>query len=894
MPTFGFSYRAGGEAQRPPVVITPPTFSFSANNYAPAADFSFGYRVGGEAQRPPVVITPPTFSFSYRSGGEAPKPPVYTVPPTFVFVGAEYTPLPLFIFTQASGPPLTFLAGASCTQANVSNTQAINQSYGLTGANCTQTNFITAGVIDIAISLFGDPCTQENILSLGGVAQTYTLIADNCSQQNTVSVAEIIYTHRYLTSGWCIPSGDTASLFGETALTRQQGNRMDNRWQGQRQQASPLLEKTCFPVDQSAAMSGQACLSHGQATSLSSQASAVIEQLTPRNIKRCGTVDDATGLAGSALAEFSQLELIFTANYHPVQDSGVVIHDYTRYWYAVDVSGNNYTPSKVFVFTPPPPFDDGRLPHVPAQPPPFVFNGNYTPAPLFTPLPRLGGTTQQNAPPQQNPVFEWDGVVSLHSTIIIEQRGVIRSGVSAPWRIAKRLDVKKCFPVQQARPAPSGTSSPIDPPRPPVVDPPGHIIVTIPTKQVYSMLHTASVTLLNGAPIAMNNLSLSHNADSFAWQFSGELLRKDDIALLTQSGGTPVQLVVTINGVVFKVIPSPVEHNYRFGQRSITVPGIGLTALLDRPYEQPSSATQGSQLTIQQIAELLLPGGWTLDWAAAMPAPWLIPAEVFTYTQKTPIQALATLAQDIGCVLIPARDSQTITITPRYPKLPWNFATLSPDLVIPASAVTGVTHQTVLPEQANGVYVHCNHNQGSAGQIGWCRLNGSDGAKLAPPVGNDFMTDPIALRLLGERILAAYAPQPPIKSFTLPMDNTTFPMLSVGQFVQVTADGQTARGIVNSVSLQYSLSETDINVSQTIQIGEQTPNEWVFFRNLLPGDPLLFASLAATDGETSLMTLLDNGVVRVRGTGTVGNKYFIRAGRIDGEAPNLTQQDIVI
>jgi hypothetical protein len=32
----------------------------------------------------------------------------------------------------------------------------------------------------------------------------------------------------------------------------------------------------------------------------------------------------------------------------------------------------------------------------------------------------------------------------------------------------------------------------------------------------------------------------------------------------------------------------------------------------------------------------------------------------------------------------------------------------------------------------------------------------------------------------------------------------------------------------------------------------------------------------------------------VRGTGTVGNKYYIRAGRIEGDAPTMTQNEIVV
>ena len=152
------------------------------------------------------------------------------------------------------------------------------------------------------------------------------------------------------------------------------------------------------------------------------------------------------------------------------------------------------------------------------------------------------------------------------------------------------------------------------------------------------------------------------------------------------------------------------------------------------------------------------------------------------------------------------------------------------------------------------------------------------------------MTDVVGTRALGSRLLAGQYAQPALKSFTVPMDGTLVPLLAVGNLVAVTVDNVAIKGIVNGVSLVASLS----SVRQTIQIGEETPNTWALFKELLPRDPLLVATLSVTDGTTSLMTLLDNGVVRVRGTGNVGAKYYIRAGKIDGAAPNLTLSEVVV
>jgi hypothetical protein len=279
-----------------------------------------------------------------------------------------------------------------------------------------------------------------------------------------------------------------------------------------------------------------------------------------------------------------------------------------------------------------------------------------------------------------------------------------------------------------------------------------------------------------------------------------------------------------------------------------------------------------------------LPVGWTLDWEQET---WLIPGGAYSYTNQTPIQALAGLAADTGSMLVPARSGQSLAMKPRYPVWPWEFAGVDPDLEIPEAAIVSVGLRPRLGTQANGVYVHGGD---IGGVLAWCRFNGSDGARLVPTVSNNLMTDVIGCRALGSRILAGQYTQPMIKSVTLPLDGDVFPLAEIGQLAAITIGAETERGIINSISIDASLGR----VSQTIQIGEETANVWALFKELLPRDPLLIGTLTSTDGTTSVMTLIDGGVVSVRGTGTVSGKYYIRGGRIEGEAPDMTAQEVVV
>ncbi len=787
----------------------------------------------------------------------------YTPSAVSIFSPGNYTPVAVSVFgldgsiTGASCVQVNHssLAGisqqpaitaAASVQTNTSSTAALSQSQPVSGANATQSNVSGVANLSEAVPVTGANAVQTNTSSAALLAQIYPISPAGCVQVNVSSSMKLLYAKRFFTAAFCARQENAVPLPAKTCFKHEQAVPLAATVAAVRENAVFFPVKTCFSRGQTIPVNVKTCVPVDAAVPLATKLCAPHKQLVPISIKQCSKVENAVPLSTFVQAPHYQLELIYTKSCHPVEDMAESVHVfYRRAW---DSAGLEYVPLPVSVFNP---------------------AGGYTPA----------AVSNFNQAPA--PVDLLEGI----------QRAGVRHSISGYWQHAQRLDVRKCSIVQQAKKALSGTSVLTDPPRPPVVDPPGHVTVTIPTRQVYTMLHSLSVTLLNGTPIRMNNISLSLDADSFAYQFSGQLLDKSQLPLLYQTGLIPVQIVITVNGVVFKMIVERIEHTYAFSNRAIRVIGRSLSALLGQPYEQPASATQSSELTVQQLAELLLPGGWTLAWHSTMPIPWLVPSGVYTYTQQTPIQALAQLAQDIGAVLVPARDSQTITIMPRYPKLPWNFGLLSPDLIVPGAAIVNITHRTTYPTQANGVYIHGGE---VGGKLGWVRLNGSDGARLAPTVSNALMTDATALRLRGERELAGQYQQPPVQAISMPMDNTTYPLAAIGQHIRINADGQAADGIINSVQLNISLNPPNIDVSQTIQIGEETASAWTAFRELLPRDPLLVAELVSTDGTTALMRLLDNGVVRVRGNGTVNNKYYIRAGKIDGEAPDLMQEEIVL
>lgn len=66
-------------------------------------------------------------------------------------------------------------------------------------------------------------------------------------------------------------------------------------------------------------------------------------------------------------------------------------------------------------------------------------------------------------------------------------------------------------------------------------------------------------------------------------------------------------------------------------------------------------------------------------------------------------------------------------------------------------------------------------------------------------------------------------------------------------------------------------------------------NLFTQFRRLLPAQPLLVGQVISAGSGASTIEYPDGARVVVRGEGTVGTRVFVRAGAIEGPAPNLTQ-----
>lgn len=412
----------------------------------------------------------------------------------------------------------------------------------------------------------------------------------------------------------------------------------------------------------------------------------------------------------------------------------------------------------------------------------------------------------------------------------------------------------------------------------------------VPRLRSYIVIHDIDVySLSDSHPIHAARVALSLDADAWAWRFSATLLGRDALdAVMPDSGGAPVALGVEINGHVWHVLVEDWEEDRSHGRRGIQVSGRGLSAVLGVPSELPGSGTSATAMTLQQLVESHLPigHGWTVDWTAP---DWLVPAGAWSWHDLAPIQAMHAIAQGVGLVLVPAAAENRIVVQPRYPVLPWDFDAATPDLVIPDTAILRLARRQAIATQANAVYVHGGEVGGVLARV---KRTGSAADRLAATQSHPIITHADAARALGSRILAGQHRQPEVRSVTTPLGGV-WPLADLGQLLRVEADGTYDLGIINAVSIEATRAASQVSARQTLTLGEDTPNQWSAFRGLLPGDPLLAGTIAASHGDgTVTVDLVGGGGMRVRGTGSIGQAVYVRGGRVEGAAPALTAFDI--
>ncbi|MFM5558753.1 hypothetical protein [Aeromonas rivipollensis] len=276
----------------------------------------------------------------------------------------------------------------------------------------------------------------------------------------------------------------------------------------------------------------------------------------------------------------------------------------------------------------------------------------------------------------------------------------------------------------------------------------GQAHIVIPTRRVYLVSNAASIVRVrDGIDIPATSLSIELDTDSWAWQFTAQIPR---IAAAEMTDEEEVSIFV--NGQQWDCVCDGWQSSQSFARESATLTGRSRTAYLSPTHVLAKSVSESGAATMAQLAEALLPFGWTLDWQAP---DWLVPGGFFSLDSQTPIEAIKYLAEAAGGFVLPHQRNRHLVIKPRYPTVPWQLDGALADVAIPRAIITTLGSDFQPGQAANGIYVSGGH-QGINGRV---LRQGTAGERQAPAITHPLVCDVVAARAQGVVGLAKTMPR---------------------------------------------------------------------------------------------------------------------------------------
>ncbi|MGB5854273.1 MAG: hypothetical protein WBH20_03270 [Oceanisphaera sp.] len=323
----------------------------------------------------------------------------------------------------------------------------------------------------------------------------------------------------------------------------------------------------------------------------------------------------------------------------------------------------------------------------------------------------------------------------------------------------------------------------------------------IPARKCYVITNTAFIVRSrDGADIPATEVGIEIDVDSWAWQFSATIPKLAALALAKNE-----QLTLHINGHEWHGTVDSWQSSRAWNSQSATISGRSLSAELSPTHVLPGSVFEPAERSIIQLAEQALPANWLLDWQAP---DWLIPAGVFTAHNQTPIEIIKTLAESAGAYVLPHATKRKLSVLPRYPTAPWQWAVQFMDVQVPPNIIVTAGSEHIPGNAANGVYV----SGGEQGVTIFVKRTGTAGAALLPMVTNPLITDVNAGTAVGIVELAKQQPHD-LDTIEMPISSETGLILPGTMLI---ADGM--RGIARSLRVDASNQGNGLVVRQQLTV----------------------------------------------------------------------------
>lgn len=418
-----------------------------------------------------------------------------------------------------------------------------------------------------------------------------------------------------------------------------------------------------------------------------------------------------------------------------------------------------------------------------------------------------------------------ESMISAVGAINRCQRGQYKAAVVVPWEY---------YPLPLPKPPPTGRVCPIRPPsdRLPLTfrrrvqtldsstiplpfacwdDETAGISTKITVSKAYIMQNHISCTI-DGKPVNILSANIKTDMASYCWQ--GEVsIAPADFAKIDRDkakGDEPL-IELNINGTRWVFAIEDVRDNRQFVAYSYSLSGRSLTARLGADYAKSKSGVIKEALYARQIADSVLQytdftiGAWEI-------ADWLIPADTYDLSGKTPLAVIADIAACAGGFVESDKVAQKLYIRPRWASPAWEITQAKTALEVPSSVIVSISGQQQSSPRYNAVRLHGN----SKGMLIY-RQN-EDRAAEAGVQHHALYSDTAPMIAQGKALLSESGNH---KAETLKMpwsDKYRIPLAALGAIWQVNESGGAWRGVVQGVSIEIGLEGDAPTLWQTVTL----------------------------------------------------------------------------
>lgn len=339
--------------------------------------------------------------------------------------------------------------------------------------------------------------------------------------------------------------------------------------------------------------------------------------------------------------------------------------------------------------------------------------------------------------------------------------------------------------------------------------------IIIPSQRVYVVLNTTDVKRLSdGASLPITSFRAKTNRGSFVWSFSMTMSIKDAEDLIKSTPRGDV-FEADVNGFKFRFVVRSMSRQRAFNKRSSEVSGRSLAFSLASPFAPRSFYTETHDRNVQQLIQRELPNDWSIDFGLD---DWIVPANTFSYSKKSPIEAINSLVGSAGGFVQSDRVNKKLLIKKRYPVSMWDMAKTTPNIEMPEAFTLTLASSEQYAWEENSVYL----SGGTKGVLANVKRTGTSGNKPLPMIVDPLFTDPIICRQRGIAELSA-AMSRYDQRLSMGLSADLGGIIEPGLIVKLTDGEEPWIGLSTSVEIRSSFSGDGLSVRQNV--GFERPME---------------------------------------------------------------------